>query len=455
MHEMTAQERQALAAAALALLERLYARDATAPIFTPTPPALLETMLAAPSEAPGEPAMLLERLQNAAAAGWNKRHPGDLAFVPGGGLFSGAVAALLAAGVQAYTGHAFEAPALVAMEEGVLRWLAGVLGLPPAAEGVLLSGGSLANQSAIVCAREAGGWDAARSVVYLSERAHHSLPKALRLAGIPAASMQRIVTDRAGRLDSAALRACIAADRAAGRHPWLLVGTAGSTDTGAIDDLEALAAIAAEHGAWLHVDAAYGGMFALTERGRARLAGLGAADSVTVDAHKGLLLPYGVAALLVRRPGALRRAHAGRGAYLRDLDETTGLPDYFERGPEQTRPPRGLLVWLPLQLHGVAAFRAALDRCLDLALDAHARLAALPGIELLHTPQLSIVTFRARAGEPATAALLAALNGSGTLHVSSTAIDGRSAIRLAFLHAHTGVAQIDAVLDIAAATLTR
>lgn len=452
MLDLPADQRTALAHAALALLEALQQRDGQAPIFAPTPPALLAAMQAPPAEAPGDPAALLARLQAAAQTGWNKRHGGDLSYIPSGGLYSGAVAALLAAGLHAFTGAAHESPALVALEESVLQWLAGVLGLPPASEGLLLSGGSLANQTAIVCARAHAPGEPAQRRVYLSERAHHSLAKGLHLAGIDAAALHRVASDAQGRIRIDALAAQLRADRAAGRVPWLLVGVAGSTDTGSVDDLPALADLAAEHGAWLHVDAAYGGLFMLTERGRAQLAGLGRADSVTVDAHKGLMLPYGVAALLVRRPGALARAHHGSGAYLRDVPEAGALPNYFERGPELTRPFRGLLVWLPLQLHGVAAFRATLDRCLDLARDAHARLAALPGIELLHAPSLSILAFRARAGDAATQALLEALNGSGRLHVSSTRLEGRNAIRLAFLHPRSGPAEVDAVLRIVAGT---
>ncbi len=454
MLDLTADQRRVLAQSALDLLEALYRRDADATIFTPTPAALIDSMRTLPGEAPLDPAGVFSQLQAAAEAGWNKRHGGDLAFIPSGGLYSGALAALLAAGLHAFTGAAHESPALVALEESVLRWFAGVLGLPEASEGLLLSGGSLANQTAIVCARENGGFEAARSTVYLSERAHHSLPKALHLAGIPGSALRAVACDAQGRIDIAALRTQLEADRAAGRRPWLLAGVAGSTDTGSVDPLEALADLAAEHGAWLHVDAAYGGAFALTERGRVQLAGIGRADSVSVDAHKGLMLPYGVAALLVRRPGALARSHRGSGAYLRDVPEAGALPNYFERGPELTRPFRGLLVWLPLQLHGVAAFRAVLDRCLDLARSAHARLAALPGIELLHAPALSIVAFRSRAGDAATDALLGALNASGTLHVSSTTLAGCSAIRLAFLHPRTGEAEIDAVLRIAQQMLT-
>lgn len=449
--EPDAAARHGLAAAALALIERRLAQRDGAPIFAAPAAAATAAMLVPPAERGRDVADVLGQLDAAAAGGWSKRHGGDMAFIPSGGLYSGSIAALLASGLQAFTGTAFESPALVALEESVLRWFAGLMGLPAAAEGLLLSGGSLANQTAVVCAREQPGFDRARGTVYLSERAHHSLPKALHLCGLPAHHVRRIATDAGFRIDIDALRRQVAQDLAAGLRPGLVIGVAGSTDCGSIDDLDALAAIAAEHGAWFHVDAAYGGLFMLTERGRNRLRGIDRADSVTVDAHKGLMLPYGVAALLVRQPGALAAAHGGGGEYLRDVPAVPGLPDYFERGPEMTRPFRGLLVWLPLQLHGVAAFRAELDRCLDLAEHAAAALQALPGIELVQAPSLSIVAFRARHGDAATARLLDALNGSGRFHVSSTVLAGRTAIRLALLHPRTTSAVVDDLVRCVAA----
>ena len=441
--------RSELAAAAFALIERVLARRDGAPIYADTPAQRIDDMLRPPSEEGAALPQVMQRLQAAAECGWNKSHGGDLAYIPSGGLYSGAVAALLASALHAFTGASFEAPALVALEESVLRWLASVIGLPPQTEGLLLSGGSLANQTAIACARDHGRFDAGRSVAYLSERAHHSLHKALHLCGVPASCVRTIAANPATtRIDTGALTRQVERDRAQGRCPWLVIGTAGSTDSGSIDDLTALGAIATAAGAWFHVDAAYGGMFALTERGAERLRGIGAADSVTVDAHKGLLLPYGVAALLVRSPGALEHAHRAEGAYLRDVPRLPGLPHYFERGPELTRPFRGLLVWLPLQLHGVARFRHVLDRSLDLAAAAAARLRELPGIEVLLEPELSIVAFRDRGRDGDTERILAALNDCGRLHVSSTTLDDRTVIRLAFLHPRTGEAELEDVLQI-------
>jgi len=441
-------ERIALGRQVLEALVRWEARRLAQPIRQPVDDARIDGMLAPPPEAGAlDLSALLDTLFAAAGDGWSKAHGGDLSFIPNGGLYSGVLAALVAAGLHRYTGAALETPALIALEEGVLRWWARLLGLPEGSEGVMLSGGSLANQTAIACAR-AQGFDHACSTAYLSQRSHHSLRKGLRLSGVPMESVREVPTDSETRIDIDALRVTIRRDQAEGRLPWLIVGTAGSTDTGAIDDLVRLAEVARESGAWFHVDAAYGGFFVLTERGARRLNGIGLADSITVDAHKGLFLPYGISAVLVRQAGALERAHQGTGAYQQDLPRAPRVPHYYLRGPELTRPFRGVLAWLPLHLHGVGAFRAALDRCLDMAEEAARQLATMPGIECLGEPVLSVVAFRATAGDAATQAIHDAINASGRFHVSSTTLDGRITTRFAFLHLRTSRADLDQLLQV-------
>jgi aromatic-L-amino-acid/L-tryptophan decarboxylase len=445
-------QRKELIAAASALLEAVRRADPVSPIHIDTPAGAVQAMLSPPPESGGDPVEVMQRLADAASAGWSKSHGGDLAYIPSGGLYAGAVAAFLAAGVHAFTGAAFESPALVALEESVLRWMASVLGLPPATEGLLVSGGSMANQAAIVCAREAAGAEFGFGRVWLPPLAHHSLRKALHLCGVPAQAVADMPADEHGTPDPAALRLRIAADAAGGRQTWLIVGVAGSTDTGSVDPLPALADVAAECGAWFHVDAAYGGFFVLTERGRQRLRGIERADSVTLDAHKGLQLPYGLGAVLVRHAGSLARAHAAPAhgsepaAYMRDVPAADELPHYFDRGPELTRPFRGLLAWLPLQLHGVARFREALDRSLDLAHGAAERLGAIAGIDMWGTPSLSIVAFRCKAGDTRTQALQETINASGRFRVSGTVLQGKAAIRLAFLNHRSGRADLDALM---------
>jgi aromatic-L-amino-acid/L-tryptophan decarboxylase len=450
--ELDRNQREALIFAASALLESVRRAGPESPIHLETPAALVQALLAPPPESGGDPGQVMQRLADAAATGWSKLHGGDLGYIPSGGLYAGAVAAFLAAGVHAFTAAAFESPALVALEEGVLRWMASLLGLPLTAQGLLVSGGSMANQAAIVCAREAAGAGFGAGRVWLPPQAHHSLRKALHLCGVPAQAVADMPADAHGAPDPAALRLRIAADTAAGRRTWLIVGVAGSTDTGSIDPLPALADIAAECGAWFHADAAYGGFFMLTDRGHERLHGIERADSVTLDAHKGLQLPYGLGAVLVRHPGSLARAHAAPAhadepaAYMRDVPPEDDLPHYFDRGPELTRPFRGLLAWLPLQLHGVARFREALDRSLDLAQAAAERLGAIAGIDMWGPPSLSIVAFRCKAGDARTQALQEAINTSGRFRVSGTVVDAKAAIRLAFLNHRTGRAELDALM---------
>ena len=274
-------------------------------------------------------------------------------------------------------------------------------------------------------------------MIYTSERAHHSIAKAAHIAGIGRDRVCTVAVDDGLRLDPEALRAAIDDDLAAGRRPLMVAATAGTTDTGAVDPLRDCAAIAAEHEVWFHVDAAYGGFFVLTERGRRALDGIDTADSITVDGHKSLFLPFGVGALVVQDRKALVDAHEGRGAYMADVIDDDDLPHYFAMGPELTRPWRGLAVWLPLQLHGVDPFGRELDRMLDLAEWSAAELSAIDGIEVIADQPLSIVTFRATAGDEATSKLLAALNRSGRVHVSSTTIDDVVHVRLAFLSQRT------------------
>jgi aromatic-L-amino-acid decarboxylase len=447
-------ERRALALDAVAALERLRDRRATSDSYTPSDPELIRALLAPPGTDGTSETDLLERFVEAAAIGWDKTNGGSFAFIPNGALESGVIAALLAAGAHGFTGAAFEAPALVALEEGILRWMASLFRLPGGSGGLLLSGGSLANQTAIVTARAHAGAGRGGATMYVSERAHHSVTKAARLAGLQADAIRIVATDRDGRLDAADLRRAVADDTNHGRRPFLIVGVAGSTDTGSIDPLAELADIAAASGAWLHVDAAYGGFFAMTDRGRSRLAGIERADSITVDAHKGLFLPYGVGAILVRDPAALVEAHEGTGAYLRDVPRIEGLPHYFERGPELTRPFRGAAVWFPLHLHGTGAFARELDRMLDLAEMAHRRLAAVPGIEVGPPPATSIVTFRAAAGDAATERVVAALHASGRFQVSTTSLDGRVTLRFAFLSPQVTEERVIEAIGIVASTMT-
>lgn len=328
----------------------------------------------------------------------NTASPGYLAYVPGGGLLHAAVADLIVDATNRFSGLWMPAPGLVQLEINVVRWLATLVGLPDTAGGLLTSGGSIANLLAVVAARQAKLPPRFQDgVVYTSVQAHHSVLKAARVAGFLAENVRELPVDARYAVRVDALRAAIAADRAAGLLPFLVVGHGGTTAMGAVDDLDALATACADEGLWLHVDGAYGGLFAMTDRGRAALRGIERADSVTVDPHKTLFLPYGTGAVLVRDREALRRAFAVGASYLPPPQTDADRWDFADYGPELSRPTRGLRVWLPLKMHGVATFRAALDEKLDLARDARARVGALPGVVVVSEPVLSLFTFRVTA----------------------------------------------------------
>ncbi|MDT8915250.1 aminotransferase class I/II-fold pyridoxal phosphate-dependent enzyme [Amycolatopsis sp. PS_44_ISF1] len=412
-----------------------------------TAPEIVDLVAEPPGESPGDVGKVLSFALKAGAAAIETASPRFFGYVPGGGLVSSAVGELMARVLNRFTAIGDFAPGLVALEHGVLTWLGELFGLPAGATGILTSGGSAAMLSMVVAAREdrlGPEADPGTARLYVSDQTHYCVAKAAHVAGFPARSVRLVATSDGRRLDPVALAAAIEQDRAAGLRPFLVVGTAGTTNAGAVDPLAAIAGVAREHRLWFHVDACYGGFFQLTARGRARFEGIGEADSITVDPHKSLFLPYGTGALLVRERRLLAASYPGdRAAYLPDVTGET-LPDYAHLGFELTREHRGLRIWLPLHLHGVAAFRRALDEKLDLAGHLHEALAALPGLELPHPPELSTVVFRLRDGdEDANRALLERIRSGGRVLLSGTRLDGRFTLRLCVLSPLTHREHID------------
>lgn len=411
---------------------------------------LLPDLLAPPAEAPAEFPVLLERLRHAADKAFEAAGPGYLAYIPGGGLYTSALAEFATRVLNRYTGMAGAAPGLVAMEQGVMRWLCREFALPDSALGVATTGGSLATLSALVAARERLLGDAVtEGTLYVTAHTHACVAKAARIAGFPRTAVRIVPTTDDLRMDPRRAATMIADDRAAGLRPAVLIGTAGTTDTGTVDDLEALADLAAAEGLWFHVDGAYGGFFRLTDRGRRRLIGVERADSIVLDPHKGLFLPFGTGVLLVRDHAVLRAAFAEDADYLQDFGADTDLPNYNDLTPELTREARGPRLWLPLHLHGVAAFRDALDEKLDLAADAHAALASDARIEVGGVPDLTVVTFRLRDREEADQRRwLDRINATGRVLLSSTRIRGRFTVRLCVLAHRTHVDRVHEAVDI-------
>lgn len=399
---------------------------------------------------------LLELLFERAIPGsFNSAGPGYLAYIPGGGLFHSAVADLIANATNRYVGAWMAAPGLVQLEVNTLRWLCRLVGFPEEAGGFLITGGSLANQTAVVTARrERLGEDFLRGTLYVSDQVHHSVEKAALLAGFPARRVRRVPSDERFRLRLDELERRVVEDRRRGLEPFLVVASAGTTNTGAIDDLAGAAEIAQREGLWFHVDAAYGGFFMLTERGRSRLGGLERADSITLDPHKGLFLPFGTGSLLVRDLEALRRAHTSRADYMPAMQEDPDFVDFCEISPELSRDFRGLRLWLPIKMHGLGVFRRALDEKLDLAVYAAEELRRVPGIEVLVEPDLSVVVFRLAPpgveGEELDRLnheLLERVNRRKRVFITGTMARGGFVSRLAILSFRTHRDRIDMALE--------
>lgn len=386
---------------------------------------------------------------------YNTAGPGYLAYIPGGGLFQSAVADLLADSFNRYTGVFAAAPALAQLEANVIRWFVEIVDFPAAARGILTPGGSLATLTGLVTARIVKLGDRfADGMIYASDQSHHSVLKAAILSGFPAANVRQIPSDDRRRIRLDLLEEAIVDDRESGLRPFLINGNAGTTNTGAIDPLDPLADIAERHEIWLHVDGAYGGFFALTDRGRQRLTGLERADSIVLDPHKGLFLPYGTGALLVRDGEALRRAHSIDAEYMPPLQDDPDLVDFCEISPELSRPFRGLRVWLPFKMHGARAFRDSLDEKLDLAAWATERLRTIEHVSITCPPELSLLAFRVdppgcnrEERDRLNRDIMERVNRRGRVYLTGTTLDDGFVIRICVLSFRTHIDRMEMALD--------
>ena len=382
--------------------------------------------------------------------GFTTTSPRFMAYIPGGGLFYSALGDFLAAVSNKYSGFASASPGAVRVENACCAWMAKVVGYPETSAGTLTSGGSMANLTAIVAAREARDPDGG-GAVYMTRFVHHCVDKALHIAGRGRAPRRLIDTDDRCRMDVAALKEAIEQDVAAGVRPWLVIASAGTIDTGSVDPIDEIAEVCARHDIWFHVDGAYGGLFALCEEGRAKLSGIERADSVALDPHKTLFLPYGTGAALVRNGNQLLHAFTASADYITPLGESEVGPSPADLSPELTRHFRGMRLWLPLQLAGIAAFRAAQQEKLGLARYFHARLSELSGFDAGPPPDLSVVAFRYQPengdADAASERLLQHLQQEGRVMLSGTRIDGHFHIRCAILSFRTHVEHVDELIE--------
>jgi aromatic-L-amino-acid decarboxylase len=418
-------------------------------------------------EAAPEQGASLDRMLDQLFRDWVPRSfttigPGYFAFIPGGGLFPAALADFITDTTNRFTGIWQAAPALVQLEANALDWLRDWMGFPPETRGLFTTGGSMATWNALLCARERHlGAEIRPGVLYTSDQAHHSVIKAAKLAGVMPDRVRAIESDECFHLRVDRLEEAMAADRRAGLTPFAVVSTAGSTNTGAVDPLDTIGDLCAREQIWHHIDGAYGAFFYLCEELRdGVLRGLSRADSLTLDPHKGMFLPYGTGALLVRDGAALRAAHEATAAYLPAMPHPQDFYDPSQHGPELSRGFPGLRVWLTVKLYGSALFRDAVAEKRALALDAARRVAALPGIVLDAPPDLSLFAFHltwpgaTRAGEDAaTRALMTRTTSKGRVMVTGATAHGRYLGRVCVLSFRTHQAEIDALVEDMAAAI--
>jgi glutamate/tyrosine decarboxylase-like PLP-dependent enzyme len=396
-------------------------------------------------------------------------HPGFMGWVNGGGTPVGMVAEMLAAGLNANVGGRNHIP--VEVERQVTRWVQELFGFPQGASGLFVTGTSMANLVAVLVARDvalgfevrSGGVAAnpRRLTAYTSTSVHSCVPKAMDIAGLGSDALRLIPTDLGCRIDLAAIAEAIQRDREAGFTPFLVVGTAGTVNAGAIDDLAGLADLCQREKLWFHVDGAFGALAKLAPDLAPKLVGMERADSVAFDFHKWGQAPYDAGFILVRDSEAHKQAFISPAAYLQRAERglAAGSPWPCDFGPDLSRGFRALKVWFTLKVHGVDALGAVISRCCALARYLEARIAETPELELMAPVELNIVCFRYRTEGPvpesfnleksnqANDEIVIRLQESGIVAPSTTKIRGRLAIRAAIVNHRTSKAEIDALVE--------
>jgi aromatic-L-amino-acid/L-tryptophan decarboxylase len=374
---------------------------------------------------------------------------GHIGYIPGGGIYTSAIADYIADVTNEYSGMHFASPGAVAMENELIDWMKSMFGFPKTAIGNLTSGGSIANLIALTAARDKHqikNGKIENSVIYVSDQVHHCINKALRIIGLEDVIIRHIELDDYSRIIPEDLSAKIENDKTAGLNPFLVIASSGTTDTGAIDPLQTIGEIAIDNNLWYHIDAAYGGFFILTEAKKDAFKGIEMADSLVIDPHKGLFLPYGLGAVLVKDKASVYHSHHYRANYMQDAIQGEMPVNPADVSPELTKHFRGLRLWLPLQLHGIEPFVACLEEKLLLTRYFRERLSEI-GFKLGPEPDLSVSYFwypsKSIDENTFNEKLMEEIHNDGEIFLSSTIINGKFVIRMAILSFRTKIETID------------
>ncbi|MCB0655481.1 MAG: aminotransferase class V-fold PLP-dependent enzyme [Saprospiraceae bacterium] len=383
--------------------------------------------------------------------GINAASGGHFGYIPGGGLYPGAIGDYLAATGNTYSGIAYASPGGAQMEEALIHWMCQLAGWDHEAGGTLTSGGSLATLTAFIVARDRFIQECSQirhACIYLTSQVHHCIHKAIHLAGLHFAQIRRVRMREDFTMDTDDLRKTIEEDVKAGLVPMILVGSAGTTDTGIIDPLETMADMAREFQMWYHIDAAYGGFFALVPELIHLFKGWEKADSIVIDPHKGLFLPYGIGAVLIRDRKLLFQSMRYSAAYMQDADLETVNYSPADFSPELTRHFRTVRMWLPLKLFGVQPIRAAIEEKYLLAQYAYRQLEQA-GWYMGPKPVLSVFLFRvgnSKGSNEVNRLIIQDIHADGHQFISSTSLDGIFWLRIAVLSFRSHLKQVEQLL---------
>lgn len=386
-------------------------------------------------------------------AGLNPASGGHLGYIPGGGLYSAGLGDFLAAVTNRYAGVFYASPGAVKMSDALINWVGSMVGYTEGFGGNLTSGGSIANLIALSTAKknkQITSKNLLKSVIYCSQQTHHSIYKAINILGLEECVVRQIPVDHNFRLSVSEFKTQIEKDIEDDLNPFLTIANAGSTDVGAIDPIAELSAVCSSYSIWLHVDAAYGGFFMLTEGGKSKLQGLKQADSVILDPHKGLFLPYGSGMVLVKDINHLLNANRYSANYMQDA-ETSDHYSPADLSPELSRHFRGLRMWLPLKLYGPKIFAQYLEEKLQLTQYLHEKLMEL-GFTIVCEPALTVIAFRyefeERDNDAMNKAILDHIHKDGRVFISSTVLNGHFTLRAAIVSFRTHKKEIDLLVHL-------
>jgi aromatic-L-amino-acid/L-tryptophan decarboxylase len=374
---------------------------------------------------------------------------GHIGYIPGGGIYASSFSDYLTDITNEYAGMFYASPGAVTIENELLNWMKEIFSYPKTAIGNLTSGGSIANLIALTSARDKHkikGELITKSVIYLSPQVHHCINKSLRIIGLEDVIIRYLELDDFSRIKDEEIQDQIDKDKTDGLNPFLIIASAGTTDTGAVDPLEGIGHIANDNGLWYHIDAAYGGFFILAEEKKHMFKGIELSHSLVVDPHKGFFLPYGLGAVLVKDKEAVFHSHHYTASYMQDAISDNLPVNPADVSPELTKPFRGLRMWLPIKLHGIEPFVACLEEKLLLTTYFRQKLLAI-GFLVGPEPDLSVSYFWYPSKDvnenKFNEKLMELIHLDGRIFFSSTKINGKFVIRMAILSFRTKMKTID------------